>query len=52
MTTSVSRRLNISYIKFKIIVFFIIMLLAMLYVRVGILLTSRKHLHDPIISLK
>ena len=52
MTTSVSRRLNILYIKFKIIVFFIITLLTMLYVRVGILLTSRKHLYDPIISLR
>ena len=34
------------------IVFFIITLLSRLYVRVGILLTCGKHLHDRIISLK
>ena len=38
MTTSVSRRLNILCIMFKIIAFFIIKLFSRLYVRVGILL--------------
>jgi len=36
---------------FKIIVFFIITLLAMLYARVDILLTCAKHSHDLIFSL-
>jgi hypothetical protein len=35
MTTSLSQRLNISYIMFKIIAFFIITLFAQLYVWVG-----------------
>ena len=35
---------------FKIIVFFIITLFPQLYVRVGILFTYGKHLHDHIIS--
>jgi len=43
MTTSVSRRLNILYIMFKIIAFFMITLVARLYVRVGILLTCGRH---------
>jgi hypothetical protein len=47
MTTSVSLRLNILCIMFKIIVVFIIM---MLYVRVGILLACGKHLQDLISS--
>ena len=42
MTTSVSRRLNILCIKFKIISFFIIRLFGSFYVRVGILLTCGK----------
>ena len=50
-TTSVSRRLRILFIMFKIIVFFVITLFSRLYVRVGILLTCGKHLHDCIISL-
>ena len=50
-TTSVSRRLKILFIMFKIIVFFVITLFSRLYVRVGILLTCGKHLHDCIISL-
>jgi len=37
---------------FKIIVFFIITLVTYLYVRVGIVITCRKHLHDCIISLR
>jgi len=37
MATLVSGRLNILYIMFKIIAFFIITLFALLYVRVGIL---------------
>jgi hypothetical protein len=38
---------------FKIIAFFILSnAVARLYVMVGILLTCRKHLHDPIISLR
>jgi len=37
---------------FKIIVFFIIMMFAQLYVRVGILLSCGKHWHDCIISLR
>ena len=54
MTTSVSPRLNIFCIMFKIIAFFIITLFARLYARVGILLTYRygKHLHDCIISVR
>ena len=53
MTTSVSQRLNILSIMFKIIAFFMITLFARIYVRVGILLTCGKHLpmHDRIISL-
>jgi len=51
MTTSMSRRLNIHVvcIMLKIIAFFIITLFVR-YVRVGILLTCGKHLHDSIIS--
>jgi len=41
--------MEIKYIMFKIIVSFRIMLFVRLYVRVGILLTSGKHLHDYII---
>ena len=52
MTTSVSPRLNIFCIIFKIIAFFIITLFARLFVRVGILLTYGKHLLDRIISLR
>ena len=50
MTTFVSRRFNILCIMQKIMWFFIITLFTRLYVRVDILLTRRKHLHD-IISL-
>ena len=52
MRTSVSRRLNILCIMFKIIAFFIIMLFNRLYVRVGILPTYENHFHDRIISLR
>ena len=52
MTTSASRRLNISCIMFKIIAFFIITLFSRLCVRVGISLTQVKHLHDGINSLR
>jgi len=50
MTTSVSGRLNILCIVFKIIAFFMITLFARLYEMVGILLTYGKRLHDHIIS--
>ena len=50
-TTSVSRRLHIFCIMFKIIAFSIIKLFTWLYMRGGILLTCRKHVHDRIISL-
>ena len=50
--TTVSRKLNILCIMFKVISFFIIKLFAMLYERVDILLTCGKHLHDRIISLR
>ena len=52
MTTSVSRRLNILCIMFKIIALFIKPLFARLYVRVGISLTCGKYLHDRISSLR
>ena len=52
MTNSVSRSLNIFCIMFKIIAFFIMTLFARLYVRVDILLTCGKHVHDGIISLR
>jgi len=52
MLTTVSRRLNILCIMFKIIAFFLIMLFALLYVRVGILLTCGKYLHVCIILLQ
>ena len=52
MTTSASRRLNISWIMLKIVAFFIITLFSRLCVRVGISLTQVKHLHDRINSLK
>ena len=52
MTTSVIRRLNILCIMFKITAFFIITLLARLFVRVDILLTCGRHLHDRIISVR
>ena len=52
MTTSVSRRLNVLWIMFKIISFFIIALFAQLYVRVGIILTCGKHLHDRITAVR
>jgi len=51
MPISVSRRLNILCIMFKIVAFFIIMLFTWLYVLVVILLTCGKHLHARIISL-
>ena len=50
--TTVSRRLNIQCIKFKIRAFFITTLFARLYMMVGILLTCIKHLHDHNISLR
>ena len=46
-----SRRLNILGIMFKIIAFFITTLFTVLHVRVSILLTCGKHMHDPIIQL-
>ena len=49
ITTSVSRRLNILCIMFKIITFFITKLI---YVSVGTLLIRGKHLHDHIMSLR
>ena len=52
MIISVSPRLNISYIMFKIIAFFIITLLARLYARVRILLLCGMHLHGHLISLR
>ena len=53
MTSSALRRLNILFIKFKIIAFCIITLCGRLLVRVGILLTLKlKRVHDRIISLK
>ena len=54
VNNTVSRRLNILciHVMFNIIVFFIITVFAGLYVRVGILLTHGKHLHDRIISLE
>ena len=53
MITSSWWRLNISTcIMFKILAFFIIMLYARLYVRVGISLTCGKHLHNLIICLR
>ena len=52
ISTSVRRGLNILCIMFKIIAFFRITLFARLYVRVGILLTFGKHLHDRTISLR
>ena len=51
ITTSVSQRFNILCIMFKIIAFIIITLFARLHVRIGILLTSGKHLHNDTISL-
>jgi hypothetical protein len=45
-------KINILCIIFKLIAFFIITLFTRLYVRVGILLTSGKHLHDSIILLR
>ena len=39
-------------IMFKITAFFIIMLCTRIYMRVGILITCGKHLHDRIISLR
>ena len=39
-------------IMFKIIVFFIIKLFIWLYVRIGIVLLCRKHMHNHIISLR
>ena len=52
MTASVSWRLNILCIKFKIGAFFLTTLLIQSYVRIDILLTCGKHLHDCIISLR
>ena len=51
MSTYVLQRLNILCKHFKIREFFITRVLHQLYVRVGILLTCAKHLHDHIISL-
>ena len=48
--TSLTRRLNIIFIMFNIIVLFIITMFARFYVRVGILLTWRKHFYDRIVS--
>jgi hypothetical protein len=50
MTTSVSRMFNIFCTKLRIRAFFITPLLNQLCMRVGILLTCGKHLHDCIIS--
>ena len=50
--TSVSWKLNILFIMFKIIAFFIITLSVRLYTRVGILLTCGKQLHDHIITVR
>ena len=47
MTTYVSRELNIFYIMFRIIPFFIITFIR-LYVRIVILLSRRKHLHGAL----
>jgi len=52
MTTSVSRKSKLLCVMFIIIAFFIITLFARFYVRVGILLTCGKHLHDGITSLR
>ena len=52
MTPSMSRRLNILCIIFKIMAFFVVVLFAQLYVRVGILFIYGNHLHDRIISLR
>jgi hypothetical protein len=52
MTASVSWRLNILCIKFKIGAFFLTTLLIQSYVWIDILLTCGKHLHDCIISLR
>jgi uncharacterized membrane protein YhaH (DUF805 family) len=46
MTSSVSQRLQIVCVLFKMIVFCVIALFAWLYVIVGILCTCGKHLHD------
>ena len=52
MTISVSRKLNVLYIMFMIIPFFIKTPFALLYVSVVFLLTYGKHLHDHIISVR
>jgi hypothetical protein len=44
-----TRRLDLSCIMFKIIAFFIMKLFTQLYLKVNILLTRDKHLHDSII---
>jgi hypothetical protein len=51
MTTSMPQRI-ILYIMLKIIAFFIIKLVVRLYVRVGILFTYGKHIHESSISLR
>jgi len=48
----VNTKFNRLCIMFKIIAFFIIRPFARFYVRVGILLTRGKHLHDRIISMR
>ena len=48
MTHSVSRRLDLLCIMFKIIAFFIMKLFTQLYLKVNILLTRDKHIHDSI----
>ena len=52
MTTSVSQKLNILCTKLEIITLFMITLLAWLYVKVDILLTHGKRMHNRIISLQ
>jgi hypothetical protein len=48
----VTKNKYMTCIMFKIIALFIIMLFTRLYVRVGILFTRGKHLHDRILSLR
>ena len=50
--TSVSSRLNILCVMFKIIKLFTVTLFARSSVRIGILLTCGNNLHDRIISLR
>ena len=50
--TTVSWRINILCIMFKIIPFFMITLFSQFYVKVGIILTHGKHFHECVISLR